>query len=417
MIIKKIVSCTLAIACFVCLYGCGETTATSTAVEISESTSIPTATQEVTQTHAFRYPNQFTSAAPYLPTSDGLYEIKQVFENSASLFYYDFNTMQQVFLCEKPECTHNNESCTSYIPLTDAFPPGLLFAGNQILLVKEVATESGNASIMIMDKNAGNRRVLIELESNEKMGRDFIADDEALYFILETINLEQAQNNCLVRLDLQSGELETLTELPYGLALLSFGKNSLFFDKMGDKIEIYRFDVQNPAEPERTFTWDPNAYGCMVVNGLAYILNYEDQFMSVRNFETDEERSFKINIDPNNARPSFLYSYGEKIMFETYLTDDAGQLITEAELIDTQAQTITPHTLRMEYNNDTLMVYGEYGDYLCVLKDLKDYTWYVTNEDGTQEEVFDLVREYALISKADFDASIPNYLTFELVNG
>lgn len=60
-----------------------------------------------------------------------------------------------------------------------------------------------------------------------------------------------------------------------------------------------------------------------------------------------------------------------------------------------------------------IMVIGADGDYLCVQKDTKATTWIEHTEDGVPTEVFDLVREYALISKSDYINDVPNYETFE----
>ena len=51
-------------------------------------------------------------------TNDGLYfvELRNDDSNGSNLLYLDYATRQAIVVCEKPDCLHNDETCTAFFP-------------------------------------------------------------------------------------------------------------------------------------------------------------------------------------------------------------------------------------------------------------------------------------------------------------
>lgn len=50
--------------------------------------------------------------------SDGFYYVSSSVrdDGSANLMYLDYATMERIYLCNQPNCNHDTEACTSYLP-------------------------------------------------------------------------------------------------------------------------------------------------------------------------------------------------------------------------------------------------------------------------------------------------------------
>ena len=73
-----------------------------------------------------------------VPSSEkGMYTVDSIANGYGNIFYIDFETMQQIPLCDTPNCTHSNDSCTAWLQIDESgFLPGILQLGNSILLVQ-----------------------------------------------------------------------------------------------------------------------------------------------------------------------------------------------------------------------------------------------------------------------------------------
>ena len=61
-----------------------------------------------------------------VPSSEqGMYTVDSIANGYGNIFYIDFETMQQIPLCDTPNCTHSNDSCTAWLQIDESgFLPG-----------------------------------------------------------------------------------------------------------------------------------------------------------------------------------------------------------------------------------------------------------------------------------------------------
>ena len=64
-----------------------------------------------------------------VPSSEkGMYTVDSIANGYGNIFYIDFETMQQIPLCDTPNCTHSNDSCTAWLQIDESgFLPGIQF--------------------------------------------------------------------------------------------------------------------------------------------------------------------------------------------------------------------------------------------------------------------------------------------------
>ena len=99
--------------------------------------------------------NEFTAG------QDGFYYRLGDFNGSPSvekIYYFDKETHEQYPVCSKPECQHNDESCTAVLGWTE-YRGGIWYYADKLYLVKD---SGGYTWLYRMDTDGSNREKLFE---------------------------------------------------------------------------------------------------------------------------------------------------------------------------------------------------------------------------------------------------------------
>lgn len=144
-----------------------------------------------------------------------------------NIYYDDYASKKEIFLCDKPECTHTDDSCTSLIQgsmldvlflhkdhlylIQNEFT-GTVFHGDGSMQQKEMS----GPRIIQMDLDGKNKKILGTLPNGfSYQDKDIILDDHYLYLPLikeETVEVSSsvymsvAKEAKLFRIDLATGE-------------------------------------------------------------------------------------------------------------------------------------------------------------------------------------------------------------------
>ena len=114
-----------------------------------------------------------------------MYTVDSIANGYGNIFYIDFETMQQIPLCDTPNCTHSNDSCTAWLQIDESgFLPGILQLGNSILLVQNGESSNHPACIWIADANGENKKLLFSAQSGQSIGPAFIQMKQIRHCIL-----------------------------------------------------------------------------------------------------------------------------------------------------------------------------------------------------------------------------------------
>lgn len=224
----------------------------------TDGSSTPSATEMAAQpandtpiTHITNH-DMFGKAAV---STDGLYEVCQIRPGSCNLLYLDAATRQENYLCAAPNCTHDSESCSSYLPLEEGQCDYQLFVfQGDLYAVQCTPTSEQGPYLMRMDPDGTNRSIVLELEEGESFGGTVLGYGDRLllkivredadghsYSNLETFSPKTGERQPLFSLKMGEGESASLM----GAA----GTSLIFLETDGEESQYYRVDLarENPS--------------------------------------------------------------------------------------------------------------------------------------------------------------------------
>lgn len=178
-------------------------------------------------------------------SKQGYYTITSAFraDGSTNLLYSDYATQQTVCLCSAANCTHDTDSCTSWIPFSGGGSLPLVvgetlilaYPGNLIYI--EQIGQIALPHFEKMDLDGSHRQELGTLKANQEIIHPFITDGTYLYFTVRTYSEEAVQQE-FVKLDIVTGQIESLFDLDQT-------KNEIVFGAAGNYVlTLQNGDVQ-----------------------------------------------------------------------------------------------------------------------------------------------------------------------------
>ncbi len=193
-----------------------------------------------------------TAASP-----EGLYEVCSVRLGSCNLLYVDAATRQETYLCATPNCTHDSESCNSYLPLEEGrYGYQLFFFNGYLYAAQCTPIESQGPYLMRMDPDGTNREIVLELENGERFSGMLYGYGDRLLLQISRVDENGNSETCMEIFDPQTGERERLFSLqlePGGkesASLMGAAGTSLIFLKSDEEgRQYYKVDLarENPT--------------------------------------------------------------------------------------------------------------------------------------------------------------------------
>lgn len=166
----------------------------------------------------------------------GYYYIKDG-ENRKNIKYFDYSAKKEIYLCNKPNCKHDTEECSSYLDIsetTDIFVYNnylYLIAGSGQSITMNFAigddgvstSETGGQTPIIyrMNLDGTNKTKLFECPSGVEIGSSFILEGNNLYtFFMKSKTIETARTSFtsmeterkLVKINLETKKYEEIAQ-------------------------------------------------------------------------------------------------------------------------------------------------------------------------------------------------------------
>lgn len=356
----------------------------------------------------------------------GYYYTDVIYPYSANLIYIDFETKQEIALCSKPECSHNNESCTSYIQLDEKMAvPFPLVIGDSILYI-DGTLHDAPLEVMLADLDGSNRRKLCEIPSNLLvMQNQIFTDGISLFFkARETVyndNGEPIDRLKIMKLDLSDGTISVIKEFEVNqeaeniesafdrkLILSSWLMDS---DPTNDTVytKYYVLDVDTKEEKEITII-NSDLSGSTVFGNYLYEQDYQEKNIIRTNLRdgkiiTFEYGNFFNSIDLGENTIDIMSPEFDNIFHFGVLDIREGETIRHQYIVNLDTNKVTEFTLYKVYNDDVITILQVLEDKLLVLLD-----WEMEKIiDSNGDENYRYTPQYALISKENYIASIPEY--------
>ncbi len=436
---KKIVIL-LTLAAMVFITGCSEREITTEQPSVSDAVSNENSTHDTangsavgTSSEAVAFDEQVKGVEDYTGfTDEGIY-YELHFGVNHFLTYIDLATMQQVFLCSTPNCTHSDDSCPAYF-----------HNGNGKALITATPSHDNSSLFMLTHTSFAEQNAsTLELARCELSGANpeviYFAENEGVSLVAvgeKHLYAEISNNDSggLYAINLSSKEKTLLFLHEYDNVLFpSFTAYGDSIYVVYDRVEDGVYDPTDPMKsPEsREFTIDrinlisgetetlykqtlasDEYLPGMLYKGQYYINNhFEGSEVKRLNYETGEIETLGDFGDVNQF--SSLVSYIDGYFTIVDLDEENERRYYTHMNIETGEVIETPFTYNSSAKgssfNVEMKVIADLGDELVLQTDETLLTFEVYNEF---EEKYDYptnpVHSYAIISEADYFAGIDN---------
>ena len=338
---------------------------------------------------------------------------------NANLTYFDFAAKKQIFLCEQPGCTHDTESCRSYMTAI----PQMYVINDGLVLLQIGATESQPPNIQLADKDGSNRRPLMEFPADCLVLDPVYHDGQNLYMMTQQTSKDTGDMiKKVMKVNLQDGErtdIYTFSKEDYAASLSgAWGRNFI--------ISHYRMDEQHNVYSDECFlnldtgkmdeeplaVLDAGNEGAVVGDGVLYRIKYPEQKIEIFDFETKETQtvdyapvaaSIEGTLEPRVG----VSVMGPNLLLLEFLDFSGEETKFHRVVFDIENGEYHPFTLLRTHNNDIIRRLAETDDSFLVLT---DWISSVVDVDELGVETRQYEARYAMISKSDYENSIPNYI-------
>ena len=354
-------------------------------------------------------------------TNDGLYfvELRNDDSNGSNLLYLDYATRQAIVVCEKPDCLHNDETCTAFFPYRYGAANSCVVGNYLYIIFSGSEKENILPALYRIDLNGQNRTQLATLPSEFDYNNPVATDGEKLYTVCNRIEAEENGRirtfTNLISLSLQDGALQTLREWDCDAYLWGAEGSTLSVMLPVDakeasvsfNIELISLNGELLAtQPFQNIT--PRYY---VTENTIYWYSLEDGSIYARRLDSSEEQQIATGLlfpDADDvALRNVYYTY---IFLEHFTLDTGGKYHYEVYNVENgELHEVDLFLFETPTDNKLIPVYDKIGDFLLVAnREIFTETTGFTS-DGQAVTVESMELAQAFISIEDFLNSRPSY--------
>lgn len=373
----------------------------------------------------------------------GYYSIKNKDDNNYSnIYYYDYETKQEVYLCNKPECQHLDETCTSFLM------PGIsylyvyndhIYIANMHGIRRNTLGEWERTGSRITRRNldgSDDEEIFVADAGIELDFSSFVFGDNNLYlktyqaekYELEKDTLMQVDKNMeLYVINLESKESKKLINFDNKDIVGAEGRNIII------KSMIYKEDPSMYLEKKDFQTYDKImregtiGFSKLDIDTLkettVQISTYEDsgRYHDGKMYMAEEDGLYAFDIETGEVQKLVTYSTSHGFIIDAiiddyiFITESLGT--TEYEFISSYVVSMNQPEMKkvpfatrnprepiriIERNSKSLLVrYDREGQV--------EKTWAGTDQ-------YEVSKEYiGLISKEDFIAGKENFQPIQMI--
>ncbi len=358
-------------------------------------------------------------------TEDGYYEPGTLSGKGNLILYTDYATKQRIPLCNRPECLHNDDTCTAWV--SRSFVP---FAAGGKLYIIYNSTENPSLSvedqyqrIEQMDLNGENRKVLVRFEANKEMTGNIVCDGTYFYVIRERVESATSASYELLRISLSDGSVETLEELDKQYFLLGgWGSQLLLkdidFAEMVPLTELYKLDGRVNTNTLSLYDidskrlsvleqWDSSEKSVLTCRDKMYALVYGDTPLLVEtNLQTKEEKIVCDEFPFPVLSSSYLSEIwdGYLIIQTSESDENKSEQISREFCVNCNTGSVNELSNKYERNGKEIpyLILAQTQGFFLIQSGVEEYTITASAPDGSKFETTSSRSILALISKEDY---------------
>ena len=125
----------------------------------------------------------------------GYYSLLQNEDMTTNILYMDYKTKEQVYLCERPECLHNDSTCNSWLG-TVYGGANIFVVDNTLLIVQwgsaNLANDYGEIALPTFytaNLDGSDRKMCIRLDATEQLEGGLAYSGRNLYFVINNLSV------------------------------------------------------------------------------------------------------------------------------------------------------------------------------------------------------------------------------------
>lgn len=298
----------------------------------------------------------------------GAYYMDRTENSDWNIRYIDYDTNIDTLLCNRPECTHQDASCSAFIKYTGNVY-SILSSKDKLFLFSTLAEdpwinkygESALSKISVLSKNGENRKDIITFAPNQTTLSAKASDDEHIYTLLMETTINQNTKNTdvktfLVAINLHSGKMTKLMDYSNSFPwikgvyedniIVVTNKSEMTSDGINSYEELHYYNI-NSCTDSVLYTTKQNQH-IETVGSNIYLV---DRFSGITFLNTDfkgentiypagGKKEFKT-VDLLEAKDNFL------IAFENY----DNSYTTNFFIINLNENNVQPFKLHYIYEN------------------------------------------------------------------
>lgn len=360
------------------------------------------------------------------------------------IMYFDYNSKKEVYLCNKPNCKHDNEDCSAYLKIGQNnelfyYNDYLYFinaeAAGNIISVDFDGNRKDNkgnpATIYRMNLDGTDKKKLFIAPSGTQMSMPYLIKENILYCFLETYKINNDKSDSvassvterkLIAINLDTGKYVSivdglhksflgeyegkivLQEILYIKNPDSFGDNTKgYIDNLyNSKTKIILLDTNTKNEEIVYEGLYKNVETLKFYKDGIYFMGQNSKSIEYLNFKTKKYEIIK-------ELPKIDYQIStikdDKMLIYSYI--DRNAYVKDAYVIDLKTKDMNEFSLKDKNGYLINILSSNDAYYFVKIESIlgKEYTTWA----GTKQQEI-IGTNYGLIRKEDYWASNPNYI-------
>lgn len=256
----------------------------SEAAQSTSTSSVPSPeSPAVSPTISYEYCGGLYS--PRSSTDSGFYDLIYHSDATGNLLYYDYETMQCVYLSSQPNSDHRDESDTSFVP--SVMGGAVVVADSQyIYVIKSTASyvreenEAHRAGFLMRMEHDGQERKTVPLPASTYLtyGSGTATAGDEIFMLLQEVQKDTSEVIYLASLDFNTGSIErrlefSTDETPFLIGVCSEGPILAVNDHERKQQRLYIYNSQENQLNLIPFDSDAYPYVLDPNEGIIYYLD------------------------------------------------------------------------------------------------------------------------------------------------